>query len=102
MDLDTAYSIAQPILLFLFFGLPAWLIFYPPGRLRKLPSSSRAILAILTGVACDSALIHGLVSPAIEFYHARELAYESAQGVTVFNDHHIFFIGNLSGSVIAF
>ncbi len=75
MSFDTICGISFPILNVLVFGVPAWLVFYPPRTVRALSVWFRPILAFLAAQASVYALFYGFVYPASRAYGA---AYELA------------------------
>ena len=76
MDFETICDISFPIQNVFFFGVPAWLIFYPPRRVRELSSWYRPVLAILTAQAGNYALFYAFVYPATDAYlRAHERAH---------------------------
>ena len=84
MDFETICDISEPTLNVFFFGVPAWLIFYPPRRVRALSSWYRPVLAILAAQGGIYALFYGFVYPAAAAYRR---AYESAHpGAGLFLD----------------
>jgi len=75
MEFETICDVSEPILYVFFFGVPAWLIFYPPRKLRVLSNWYRPFAAILVAQAGIYALFFGFVYPATDAYRR---AYENA------------------------
>ncbi|MES2470604.1 MAG: hypothetical protein V4675_25140 [Verrucomicrobiota bacterium] len=66
MSFETISSVSFWLIAALGLGVPAWLVFYPPGFLRAGPSFLRLLLGVLvTGVAIY-ALFYGFIYPAVQ------------------------------------
>lgn len=66
MDYETIEKLAPPLFNVLAFVVPAWLIFYPPRRLRARPFRIRPPVALAVSLAGEYLLYYGLVAPANE------------------------------------
>ena len=70
MDFETVSKISEPALNVLGLGVPAWLVFYPPRKMRARPWWFRGSVAMLAAEAGIYALFYGFVYPAAAAYRS--------------------------------